>query len=293
MQGRDKVVCSYLVACHAALLLPFIIPSGVILFASSPGLLPYYFNTNGNSSAVTWGNGTSLETFQVVLLLIDSSWLVISTFQNVFTLLIISIPFLGVKLALCSLRTLEQMPSGVGLDQRKLYVELEVLGGLLDDLIRPLSPFIYLIGLFISVCCNVLIVVSLLRSSELGDRYPVALTCLIAWSSGITLGGFGALRLTASIRDESLQVLEAVRQEVLTKGVGAVGKKDVVSSRNRVTSENIATARTFARRRPLQLHMGHFRVLCGPGDDIGFGLSILENTFNPKVGSLRRYRAYI
>ena len=53
-----------------------------------------------------------------------------------------------------------------------------------------------------------------------------------------------------------------------------------MSSRNKGTSENIAVARTFARRRPLQLHLGHFRVFGGPRDDTAFGLSILENTIN-------------
>ena len=160
MQGRDKVVCFYLTACHATLLIPFVIASGVFLFASAPVLLPYYFSASGNSSAVKSGHGTRLETFQVVLLLIDWSYFVIGCFQTVFIVYILSIPFLGIKLAVRSLRTWGQMSSWIRVDQRKLHVQLEVLGGLLDHMIRHLTPFLYLITLFIPVCCNVLIVIS-------------------------------------------------------------------------------------------------------------------------------------
>lgn len=276
MQGRDRTVCFYLTAYHAALLVPFFV-AGIFAFADAPIFLPHIFNA-GNTGGDSDG---SHNVFQVTLLLIDWAWLVIGILQNTFTLCTLSMPFCGIRLALRSLRTYEQRPGLARLDQRELHVQLELLGRMLDNLIRHLTPLLYLIVLLIPVFCNVLIATTLLNSSEMGDRYPLALSSMVAWSIGGTLSGIGALRVAGSVRQESLQVLEAVHQAALTHtGFEPERNNGVVCRGGSGRRKNIAVARILASRRPLQLYMGHFRVFGGRGDAAAYVLSVLENTVN-------------
>ena len=159
------------------------------------------------------------------------------------------------------------------LERRKLHVQLELLTNMLNNLIRDLLPPVILIVLLVAVFLNVLIAKAKSSQSQLKDRLPLAVTILVAWSTLFTLGGFLFLRLTASLRADSLEVLCSI-QLLPVPGMLVL---DGIEFRGR--SKVLAVGRAFRKRKPLELNFGHFGVISA-GHGITFATAVLENTVN-------------
>ena len=156
--------------------------------------------------------------------------------------------------------------------RRKLHVQLEVLTGMLNDIIRDVIAPALLIVLLNAVFCNVLI--AKVDGSQLGDRYPLVLIVAALWSNSFTLGGYTFLRLAEDLRNGSIQFLRSIQHEAI---VEALLFRNGIEFRGQ--NKGIIAERMRGQRKPLELNFGHFGVF-SEGDVVTFASAVLENTVN-------------